>query len=84
MSSKLKPVLPTNAVSVPHSKYIFRQKHGVCEAAFGADLAPAVGDKGLLQAFSNMQQLPQEVPQGRQKWPQQAQRSDVHGNDFVR
>ena len=55
VSSKLKPLLPTNAASVPHTKYIFRQEQGVCEAAFGAALATAGRDKGLAAGFSNMQ-----------------------------
>lgn len=69
----------SNAVSVPLTNYIPRQKQGVCEVAFGAASATAGETKGC---FSNMQQL-QELSQGRQKWPQQLRGSDLQGNVFV-
>ena len=70
----------------PHTKYISRQKPGGCEAAFGADLATAVRDKGFwLQGFSNMQQLlQQELTRGGKSGLKQLLGSDGLVNVVVR
>ena len=71
----------------PPYKNISRQKPGGCEAAFGADLATAVRDKGFwLQGFSNMQQLLQqeELPRGGKSGLKQLRGSDGLVNVVVR